>query len=84
MNIVIQCRGCGHPIELSQAYEDYQGEVRCWSCRTIMVVTLRDGKLAAMASNPPGGACAVVRDQKQERETAPGDPLDGQLAGGTR
>jgi hypothetical protein len=35
-------------MELSDAYEDYQGEVRCWGCRTTLQVTIEKGKLKAM------------------------------------
>jgi hypothetical protein len=35
-------------MDLGDAYEDYQGEVRCWGCRTTLQVVLREGKLQSM------------------------------------
>ncbi len=48
MRMKINCLSCGHSMELSDAYEDYQGEVRCWGCRTTLQVTIEKGKLKAM------------------------------------
>jgi hypothetical protein len=48
MKIRVNCLSCGHPIELDEAYEDYQGEVRCWGCRAIVEVSLHEGKLQSM------------------------------------
>lgn len=48
MRIKLNCLSCGHPIELDEAYEDYQGEVRCWGCRAVVEVTLHEGKLQSM------------------------------------
>jgi DNA-directed RNA polymerase subunit RPC12/RpoP len=30
----INCLSCGHNIELDDAYGDYEGEIRCWTCST--------------------------------------------------
>jgi hypothetical protein len=48
MRMKINCLSCGHSMELSDAYEDYSGEVRCWGCRTSLQVTIENGKLKAM------------------------------------
>jgi DNA-directed RNA polymerase subunit N (RpoN/RPB10) len=48
MRIKLNCLSCGHPLELDEAYEDYQGEVRCWGCRAVLEVTLQEGKLRSM------------------------------------
>ncbi|HUU01258.1 MAG TPA: hypothetical protein VM425_07470 [Myxococcota bacterium] len=48
MRIRLNCLECGHPMDLGDAYEDYQGEVRCWGCRTVLDVTLQEGRLKAM------------------------------------
>jgi len=48
MRIKLNCISCGHLMELGDAYEDYQGEVRCWGCQALVNVTLHDGKLQAM------------------------------------
>jgi len=48
MRIKLNCISCGHLMELAEAYEDYQGEVRCWGCHALVEITMKDGKLRAM------------------------------------
>ena len=48
MSIKVNCLACGHPMELSDAYENYEGEVRCWGCRAMIEVTLHEGSLQKM------------------------------------
>lgn len=47
--IKIICVGCGFPVTLDDAYEEYDGAVRCWGCHSLLQVTISDGKLKAMA-----------------------------------
>jgi hypothetical protein len=51
MKVKLICPACGHPIELNEAYEDYQGEVRCWGCRAVLEVKLRGVQLQTMKLN---------------------------------
>ena len=51
MKIKLNCLSCGHTMELGDAYEDYDGEIRCWGCRAILEVTLREGQLRSMKSS---------------------------------
>jgi hypothetical protein len=48
MRIKLNCISCGHLMELGAAYEDYQGELRCWGCHALVEVTLHEGKLQTM------------------------------------
>ena len=57
MRIKLNCLACGHAMELGEAYEDYDGEVRCWGCQTVLQVALTEGKLRSMrriADGPSG------------------------------
>jgi len=49
MSIKIICLSCGHPMNLGDAYEEYQGAVRCWGCRAILDISLREGLLIGMS-----------------------------------
>lgn len=49
MAIKLNCLDCGRSFELGDAYEDYEGEVRCWICSTSLIVKLADGKLKSMS-----------------------------------
>jgi hypothetical protein len=48
MRIKLNCLACGHSMDLGDAYEDYEGEVRCWGCQAVLDVTLSEGKLRRM------------------------------------
>jgi hypothetical protein len=54
MRIKLNCLACGHLLELGEAYEDYEGEVRCWGCRTVLEIALREGKLRSMRRSSSG------------------------------
>jgi hypothetical protein len=54
MGIKIRCLGCGHRLDLGEAYEDYEGELRCWTCNGTMDVVLREGRLRSMKPSLPG------------------------------
>ena len=49
MKIKLRCLGCGHVMELDEAYEDYEGEVRCWGCTALLDVKLQESKLKTMS-----------------------------------
>jgi DNA-directed RNA polymerase subunit N (RpoN/RPB10) len=49
MSIHLRCLGCGHILDLADSYEDYDGHVRCWTCRALLTVSLREGRLRGMA-----------------------------------
>jgi hypothetical protein len=48
MSIKLNCLACGHTLDLSDAYEDYDGEIRCWGCHTSLLVSLHEGKLKSL------------------------------------
>ena len=41
----IRCISCGHNFELGDAYDDYEGEVKCWVCGAILEVKMHEGML---------------------------------------
>jgi hypothetical protein len=44
----INCPACGHSIELDQAYDDYEGQIRCWVCRGVFEIRTVDGCVKAV------------------------------------
>jgi len=48
MEIKLSCLACGFSMSLGEAYEDYQGEIRCWGCQSLLEVAIQEGKLMAM------------------------------------
>jgi transcription elongation factor Elf1 len=46
----INCPACGHKVELDDAYDDYDGEVRCWVCSAVFEIRIEDGYIKAVRS----------------------------------
>ena len=44
----IRCLACGHSMDLAEAYEDYEGQIKCWGCTGVLDVKLQEGKLRSM------------------------------------
>ena len=59
MRIKLNCLSCGHLMVLGEAYESYQGEIRCWGCRATLDVTLVEGRLHSMKLHEERPAVAV-------------------------
>ena len=54
--MLIHCIYCGHSIELSNAYQDYEGPLRCMVCKGLMMVYLEEGELRSMEAAPKAAA----------------------------
>jgi len=50
--MLIHCMYCGHSIELSDAYNDFQGPLRCMVCKGLMQICLEEGELRFMEPPP--------------------------------
>ena len=48
MSIKINCLSCGHVVDLSDAYNDYDGLVRCYACSAMLHVTLSEGSVKSV------------------------------------
>ena len=51
----INCLHCGHRVHLDDAYDDYEGEIKCWVCGALVEIRAEQGSLKAMrlaASGP--------------------------------
>jgi hypothetical protein len=44
----INCLGCGHNLECSDAYNDYEGRVRCFGCGTILQIKTQEGQVRSV------------------------------------
>ncbi len=38
----INCLSCGHTIDLDDAYSDYEGQVKCYTCSALLEIKLED------------------------------------------
>jgi hypothetical protein len=44
----INCLACGHGVDLDDAYDDYEGPVKCFACRTILEIRTEQGRIKAV------------------------------------
>ena len=57
----VNCLSCGHALDLRDAYDDYEGQVRCFICASLLSIRTQDGcvKSVAVAHSPREAAvCA--------------------------
>ena len=41
----INCLSCGHFVDLGPAYDNYQGQIKCFACGAFLEVKIEDGEL---------------------------------------
>lgn len=51
----INCLGCGHKVDLDEAYSDYHGPVKCNACGAVLEVKLSEGCIKSVKVLEPGG-----------------------------
>jgi hypothetical protein len=41
----INCLSCGHKVELDDAYDDFEGLVKCFACTALLEIKTEEGRL---------------------------------------
>ena len=44
----LNCLSCGHKVDLDDAYEDYEGLVRCFVCGALLEIRSEEGKMKSV------------------------------------
>ena len=44
----VNCLGCGYKMELDDAYDDYEGPVKCFACRATLEIRTEQGSIKAV------------------------------------
>jgi hypothetical protein len=44
----INCIACGHKIDLDDAYDDYEGQVKCYACNALLEIKTEEGKVRSV------------------------------------
>ena len=44
----INCLACGHKFELDEAYDDYEGRVKCYICGALLAIKTEGGNLKSL------------------------------------
>lgn len=69
-------------MDLGDAYEDYEGEVKCWGCQAVLEVTLQEGRLKAMKRGGAVGAPPPSVGRAESSETlSPANGAELPIAG---
>jgi predicted RNA-binding Zn-ribbon protein involved in translation (DUF1610 family) len=53
----VNCLACGHKVELDEAYEDFEGPVKCL-CGAMLEIRTEEGRLKAIRMAKPVAATA--------------------------
>lgn len=49
----INCVSCGHSLALDDAYDDFEGFVKCYVCGTLLELKTLDGKVKSVKAERP-------------------------------
>ena len=44
----INCLSCGHTVDLDDAYSDYEGPVKCFTCSALLEVKLEESLIKSV------------------------------------
>ena len=44
----INCLGCGFKVDLAGAYDNYEGQIKCFACGAIMEIATQQGSVRAV------------------------------------
>ena len=58
----VNCLSCGHSLDLRDAYDDYEGQVRCFICASLLAIRTEDGRVKSVVvvQGPSRGGCLRV------------------------
>jgi DNA-directed RNA polymerase subunit N (RpoN/RPB10) len=48
--VKINCLGCGYKVDLANAYDDYEGQIKCFACGAILEIAAQEGSIRAVRS----------------------------------
>lgn len=51
----INCISCGHKVDLGDAYDDYEGQVKCYICANILEIRTQEGNVRSVRLTPAAG-----------------------------
>lgn len=65
----INCLSCGHKVDLDDAYDNYEGQVKCFVCGAALAVKTEEGslKLVKFVDIPPRLSAEEAFEQTRYR-----------------
>lgn len=74
----INCIACGHRFDVGRAYDDYEGLVRCGTCRCLLDIRTQDGQVRAvrlgMLQAMPAAPAPAPKEQPEQGGTVQTTP----------
>jgi hypothetical protein len=65
----INCLACGFKVDLDDAYDDYEGSVKCCACKAILEIRAEQGSIKAVKFvnivQPPSAEEVFERDHSR-------------------
>jgi len=63
----VNCLSCGHKVDLEDAYDDYEGSIKCFACGATLEIRAEQGCLrtvrqASLVSHAPAAERRVLVD----------------------
>jgi DNA-directed RNA polymerase subunit N (RpoN/RPB10) len=46
--MMVNCLSCGHALDLRDGYDDYEGEVRCFICGSLLSIRTAEGQVKSV------------------------------------
>ncbi|MGD0899347.1 MAG: hypothetical protein ABR915_16035 [Thermoguttaceae bacterium] len=62
----LNCVSCGHSLDLGDAYDDYEGQVRCFICGSLLAIRTAEGHVKSVAMAPERPEAVVSSPAKTE------------------
>jgi len=63
----VNCLSCGHQVDLDDAYDDYEGSIKCFACGATLEIRAQQGSLrtvrrASFVSHAPAAELPLLVD----------------------
>ncbi len=62
----ILCIGCGFSINLGDAYDEFEGPIKCFTCGSLLEIRTVDGNLKSIKVSSPGPRVTVSGPQGEK------------------
>ena len=62
----VNCLSCGHALDLRDAYDDYEGQVRCFICASLLAIRTQEGHVktvVVLQSRREAVACSSLQPE---------------------
>ena len=63
----VNCISCGHTVDLRDSYDDYQGQIKCFTCGALLAIRTEGGEIKSVeyVSGKPQSSESVTRQMQQ-------------------